>query len=145
MRIGPDMRMVVVGAPSYFAGRTPPDQTNHSCINLRLRTRGNLYAWEFEKAGRETKIRVEGQHIFNTVDLMFDAASAGLGLAYLSGEHVQRSIASGRLVQVLGDWCPPFPRYHLYYPSRRHRSAAFSMLVDALRYREPANGGRASS
>jgi DNA-binding transcriptional LysR family regulator len=146
VRIGPDMRMVVVGAPSYFANRKPPrtpqELTNHACINLRLPTRGGLYAWEFEKAGREVKVKVEGQLTFNTIDLMFNAALAGFGLAYLAEDQVRRSIANGRFVQVLGDWCPPFAGYHLYYPSRRHTSAAFNLLVDALRYRERTKPAR---
>jgi DNA-binding transcriptional LysR family regulator len=142
VRIGPDMRMVVVGAPSYFAGRKPPrkpqDLTGHNCINLRLPTRGGLYAWEFEKAGREVKVRVEGQLTFNTVDLMFNAALSGFGLAYLAEDQVRRSLASGELVQVLGDWSPPFSGYHLYYPIRRQPTQAFTLLVNALRYRQPA-------
>jgi DNA-binding transcriptional LysR family regulator len=141
VRIGPDMRMAVVGAPSYFASRgqprKPQDLAAHACINLRLPTRGGLYAWEFEKAGRELKVRVEGQLIFNNVDLMFDAALSGFGLAYLAEDQVRQPIADGRLVRVLGDWCPAFSGYHLYYPGRRQTSAAFSLLVHALRYRKP--------
>jgi DNA-binding transcriptional LysR family regulator len=140
VRIGPDMRMAVVGAPSYFASRPRPRQpkelTGHACINLRLPTKGGLYAWEFEKAGRELKVRVEGQLTFNTVDLMFDAARSGFGLAYLAEDQVKEHIASGQLVRVLADWCQPFSGYHLYYPSRRQTSAAFGLLIDALRYRE---------
>jgi len=140
VRIGPEQRMAVVAAPSYFANRprprTPQDLTGHTCINLRLPTRGGLYAWEFEKAGRELKVRVEGQLIFNSIDLIFSAALSGFGLAYLAEDHAKKSIENGELVQVLADWCPPFPGYHLYYPSRRQASAAFQLLVDALRYRE---------
>lgn len=139
VRIGPDMRMAVVGAPAYFARRpkprTPQDLTAHNCINLRLPTYGGLYAWEFEKAGRELKVRVEGQLVFNTVGLRMNAVLAGLGLAYLPEDQVRARIASGELVRVLADWCPPFPGYHLYYPSRRQATPAFSLLVDALRYR----------
>lgn len=139
VRIGPDMRMAVVGAPAYFARRpkprTPQDLTAHNCINLRLPTYGGLYAWEFEKAGRELKVRVEGQLVFNTVGLRMNAVLAGLGLAYLPEDQVRTRIASGELVRVLADWCPPFPGYHLYYPSRRQATPAFSLLVDALRYR----------
>lgn len=139
VRIGPDMRMAVVGSPAYFAKwpkpRTPQDLTTHNCINLRLPTYGGLYAWEFEKAGRELKVRVEGHLVFNTSALRMNAVLAGLGLAYLPEEQVTAHLADGRLVRVLADWCAPFPGYHLYYPSRRQATPAFSLLVDALRYR----------
>lgn len=138
VRIGPDMRMAVVGSPDYFARRgqlrTPQDLTAHDCINLRLPTYGGLYAWEFEKDGREVKVRVEGRLVFNNIALRMNAALAGLGLAYLPDDQAQAQIAAGRLVRVLGDWCPPFPGYHLYYPSRRQASSAFAVLLDALRY-----------
>lgn len=140
LRIGPDMRMAVVGAPSYFATwpvpRTPQDLTAHRCINLRLPTYGGIYAWEFEKDGRELHVRVDGRFVFNTISLRLDAALAGLGLAYLPERHVRPHIDSGRLVHVLADWCPPFSGYHLYYPSRRQHSPAFALLVEALRYRD---------
>lgn len=140
LRIGPDMRMAVVGAPAYFEQRplpaTPQDLTDHSCINLRLPTYGGLYAWEFEKDGRELRVRVEGQLVFNTLALRLNAALSGLGLAYMPEDVVRPHIAAGRLVHVLGDWCPPFAGYHLYYPSRRQSSAAFAILVEALRYRD---------
>jgi DNA-binding transcriptional LysR family regulator len=139
VRIGPDARMAVVGAPSYFAARktpkTPHDLTDHACINLRLPTHGGLYAWEFEKAGREMNVRVEGQLVFGTSGLILNAARAGLGLAYLTEEQVRGDLKSGRLVRVLSDWCPPFAGYHLYYPSRRQPTQAFALLVDALRYK----------
>ncbi len=139
VRIGPEMRMAVVGAPSYFAKRprlqTPQDLTAHTCINLRLPTYGNIYAWEFEKDGRELRVRVEGQLVFNNIALRLNAALAGFGLAYLPEDQVQPHIAEGRLVRVLADWCPPYPGYHLYYPSRRQHTAAFALLVEALRYR----------
>jgi DNA-binding transcriptional LysR family regulator len=139
VRIGPDMRSAVVGAPSYFAKRirpkAPQDLTAHSCINLRLPTYGGLYAWEFEKAGRELRVRVEGQFVFNGTGPMLDAALAGFGLAYLPEDQVQAHIADGRLIRVLTDWCPPFPGYHLYFPSRRQPTPAFTLLVNALRYR----------
>lgn len=140
LRIGPDMRMAVVGAPVYFEKRplpaTPQDLTDHSCINLRLPTYGGLYAWEFEKDGRELRVRVEGQLVFNTLALRLNGALAGRGLAYMPEDVVRPHIAAGRLVHVLGDWCPPFAGYHLYYPSRRQSSAAFAVLVEALRYRD---------
>jgi DNA-binding transcriptional LysR family regulator len=140
VRIGPDLRSAVVGAPSYFAGRpkpkTPQDLTAHNCINLRLPTRGGLYAWEFEKGGREVRVRVEGQLVFNGSGPMRDAALAGFGLAYLPEDSVLPDLAGGQLVRVLADWCPPYPGYHLYYPSRRQPTAAFALLVDLLRFRQ---------
>ncbi|ODT12541.1 MAG: LysR family transcriptional regulator, partial [Mesorhizobium sp. SCN 65-12] len=139
VRIGPDMRMAVVGAPAYFTKRpkprVPQDLTAHNCINLRLPTYGGLYAWEFEKAGRELKVRVEGQLVFNTAGLRMNAVLSGLGLAYMPQDQVAAHLGNGRLVRVLEDWCPPFPGYHLYYPSRRQATPAFSLLVEALRYR----------
>jgi DNA-binding transcriptional LysR family regulator len=139
VRIGPDMRIAVVGAPSYFAKRSAPkkpqDLTDHDCINLRLPTHGGLYAWEFEKGGRELKVRVDGQLVFNGTTQMLNAALAGFGLAHVPEDAAQPHLTQGRLKRVLDDWCPPFPGYHLYYPSRRHSSPAFSLLVDALRYR----------
>jgi DNA-binding transcriptional LysR family regulator len=139
VRIGPDMRMAVVGSPSYFAKqkrpKTPQDLTAHDCINLRLPTYGGLYVWEFEKGGRELKVQAEGQLVFNTIALRLSAILAGLGLAYLPEDQVRAHLAEGRLVRVLADWCPPFSGYHLYYPSRRQSSPAFALIVDALRYR----------
>ena len=129
VRIAPDFRMVVVGAPSYFKRRDrpkrPQDLTQHACINIRLPTHGGIYAWEFEKRGRPIKVRVDGQLVFNSAAVRIKAALAGLGLAYVAEDQVQ----------VLDDWCAPFPGYHLYYPSRRQSSPAFALLVDALRYR----------
>jgi DNA-binding transcriptional LysR family regulator len=137
--IGPDMRMAVVGSPSYFAKnpvpKKPQQLAEHICINLRLPTRGGLYAWEFEKAGRKLNVRVEGQLVFNTASLIAKAALAGMGLACLPQHVVQDAIDDGRLVRVLGDWCPPFAGYHLYYPSRRQQVPAFALLAETLRYR----------
>jgi DNA-binding transcriptional LysR family regulator len=139
VRIGPDMRMAVVGAPSYFAKRSAPKQpqdlTEHSCINLRLLTHGGLYAWEFEKGGRELRVRVEGQVVLNGSAAMLDAALAGFGLAYVPEDLARPHVAKGALTRVLADWCPPYSGYHLYYPSRRQPSPAFALLVEALRYR----------
>ena len=139
VRIGPDMRMAVVGAPAYFKTRPEPnkpqDLTSHNCIALRLPTHGGLYAWEFEKGGRELKVRVEGQFTCNTSAQMLNAALAGYGLAYVPEDLAQPHIAKRRLNRVLADWCPPYSGYHLYYPSRRQSSAAFALLVDALRHR----------
>jgi DNA-binding transcriptional LysR family regulator len=139
VRVSPDLRMAVVGSPSYFAERkrpkTPQDLTRHNCLNLRLPTHGgSLYAWDFEKDGRDLNVRVEGQLVFNSAGLLLEGALMGLGLAYLTEGHVQQHVLQGRLVRVLSDWCPPFSGYHLYYPSRPQPSPAFSVLVDALRY-----------
>ncbi len=139
VRIGPDLRMAAVGAPAYFkkrpAPKKPQDLTEHDCINLRLPTRGGIYAWEFEKRGREMKVRTEGRLVFNNVALRLDAVLAGFGLAYLPDDQVLAYLKNGRLVRVLEDWCPPFSGYHLYYPSRRQTTPAFALLVDALRFR----------
>jgi len=139
VRIGPDMRMAVVGAPSYFARRSlpkkPQDLTDHNCINLRLPTYGGLYAWEFEKGERKLKVRGEGQLVFNSTAQMLNAALSGLGLAYVPEDLAQPHLAKGRLKRVLEDWCPPFSGCHLYYPSRRQSSAAFALLIDTLRHR----------
>jgi len=129
----------VVGAPSYFEGRqlplTPHDLTEHSCIKLRLPTHGGFYLWEFDKDGRELKVRVEGRAAFSTLSMMRQAALDGLGLAYLPEDQVEGAIDEGRLVRVLADWSPPRPAYHLYYPTRRQHSPAFALVLQALRYR----------
>src|SRR6516164_1532244 len=139
VRIGPDMRMAVVGAPAYFKKRLEPKRPQeligHNCINLRLPTHGGLYSWEFEKAGRELKVRVDGQLTFNTTAQMLSAALSGFGLTYVPEGLVRPHIAKGRLKRVLEDWCPPFSGYHLWYPSRRQSSAAFALVVEALRDR----------
>lgn len=139
VRIGPDIRMAIVGAPSYFASRpepkSPRDLVHHSCITFRQPSAGGIYAWEFEKRGREMRVRVDGQLVFNRMRPMLDAARAGFGLACLLEDLVEADVADGRLIRVLADWCPPFAGYHLYYPSRRQPSPAFALLVDALRSR----------
>jgi DNA-binding transcriptional LysR family regulator len=139
VRIGPHARMAVVGAPSYFRSRpepkTPQDLIRHNCINLRLPTHGGLYAWEFARGARELKVRVEGQLVFNGTFQMLDAALAGFGLAYVPEDLTEPHVARGRLRRVLDNWCPSYSGYHLYYPSRRQPSAAFSLLVETLRYR----------
>jgi DNA-binding transcriptional LysR family regulator len=139
VRIGPDMRMAAVASPPYFAEqkppRTPHDLAQHNCINLRFPTLGGLYAWEFEKGGRALNVRVEGQLIVNDPALARQAAIDGLGIAYLPEDYLQSDVDAGRLTRVLESWCPPFPGYHLYYPSRRQQSPAFALLVEALRYR----------
>ncbi|MBD8680196.1 LysR family transcriptional regulator [Pseudomonas sp. CFBP 13719] len=138
-RIGPDMRMLVVGSPAYFAGRerpvTPRCLTNHLCNNLRLLTHGGLYAWEFEKDDETLNVRVSGQVIYNGAYQLLDAALDGFGLSFIPDDMAAPYIASGQLQVVLEDWCPWYPGYHLYYPSRRQASPAFTLLVEALRYR----------
>jgi len=139
VRIGPDLRMVVVGSPAYFAThpkpRTPHDLTAHACINLRLPTLGGLYAWEFEQDGREVNVRVDGPLTFNDMSLVIKAALAGMGLGYVMEDKATPLIDQGLLIPVLEEWRPPFPGYHLYYPSRRQPTPAFALLVEALRYR----------
>jgi DNA-binding transcriptional LysR family regulator len=139
VRIGPDMRMAVVAAPSYFKRRSEPrrpqELIGHNCINLRLPTHGGVYAWEFEKGTRELRVRVEGQLTFNGTAQLLNGALAGCGLAYVPEGLVEQHIAKGRLKRVLADWCPPYSGYHLFYPSRRQSSAAFALVVNALRHR----------
>jgi DNA-binding transcriptional LysR family regulator len=136
-RIGPDMRMAVVGAPSYFASRsaplTPHDLTKHICINVRLPTYGGLYVWEFKDGERELNVRVDGQLVVNGFNQMIRGALSGAGLAFTLEDAVQEHIAAGRLVRVLETWCPRFTGYHLFYPSRRQPSPAFALVLDALR------------
>lgn len=138
VRIGPDMRMAVVGSPEYFTRhprpKIPNDLMQHNCITLRMPTYGGIFAWEFEKKGQELKVRVEGQLVFNNIAMRLEAVLKGLGLAYMPEDLVQTHVAQGRLIRVLADWCEPFSGYHLYYPSRRQSSPAFTLLRDALRY-----------
>jgi DNA-binding transcriptional LysR family regulator len=137
--IGPQMRMAVVASPAYFERHPPPktpqDMTAHKCINTRLPTYGGVFSWGLEKKGREVKVRGEGQLIFNSLALRLSSALDGLGVAYMPEDQALSYVADGRLVRVLEDWCPYFPGYHLYYPSRRQQSPALALLVDALRYR----------
>ncbi|MGQ0674443.1 MAG: LysR family transcriptional regulator [Hyphomicrobium sp.] len=137
--IGPKLRMAAVASSSYFATnpapRSPRDLVAHRCINLRMPTYGGLYVWEFERRGRQLNVRVDGQLTFNTTPHIVDAAIGGLGVAFLPEEEFAPHIEEGRLARVLEEWCPPFPGYYLYYPSRRQPSPAFSLIVDALRYR----------
>lgn len=139
VRIGPDLRMAVVGTPALFAKgprpRRPEDLTAYRCINLRRPTRGGFYPWEFERAGRAVNVRVVGQLVFTSLGLIRRAALAGLGLAYLPEDQVRADIAEGRLVRVLDAWCEPFPGYHLYYPSAGRHAPAFALVVEALRHR----------
>ncbi|MFZ6647269.1 LysR family transcriptional regulator [Undibacterium sp. TJN25] len=139
VRIAPDLRMAAVASPAYFAHHAPPsaphELATHHCINLRLPTYGGLYAWEFAKDGHELNVRVQGQLVFNSSPPILRAALAGFGIAYIPEDMAREHIAQGRLQRVLEEWCPAFPGYHLYYPSRRLSSPAFALLVDALRYR----------
>jgi DNA-binding transcriptional LysR family regulator len=138
VRIAPDMRMAVIGSPEYLqrfgTPQTPYELERHRCINMRLPTRGGIYAWEFERDGQEVRVRVEGQITLNSLPQRIDAAESGLGLAYVPDDCVQQALAAGRLVRVLEDWTPSFAGYHLYYPSRRQHTTAFALLVDALRH-----------
>lgn len=138
VRIGPDMRMAVVASPKYFKQhflpKTPQDLMEHNCINVRLPTYGGIFPWDLEKDGQEVNVRVEGQLVFNNLSLRTKSALDGLGIAYLPEDVVLPHVRSGRLVRVLEDWCPIFPGYHLYYPSRKH-TPALSLLVEKLYYR----------
>jgi DNA-binding transcriptional LysR family regulator len=138
MRIGPEVRMAVVAAPSYFATHAVPDKpqdlTGHDCINVRLPTHGGLLPWDFKKGTRELVVRVDGQLTLNGFPQVVDAAVAGMGLAFVLEDVVRRQLESGQLRRVLDDWCEPFPGYHLYYPSRRQSSPAFDIVANALRY-----------
>lgn len=137
VRIGADMRMAVIGAPSYFKLQgmpaTPQELQHHNCINMRLPTLGGLYAWEFKKNQHEIKVRVEGQLIFNSYRQRIDAAVNGLGLAFVPDDTVKQQLANGQLIRVLEEWCPFFPGYYLYYPSRKQHTTAFALLIEALR------------
>ena len=139
VRIAPDARFVIVGAPSYLARHPAPakpqDLLKHNCINLRLPTRGALYAWELKKGRRETTVRVEGQVVVNSTYQKLRAALDGAGLAFLPEELAAPHVAAGRLQWVLEDWFPTFPGLHIFYPSRREHSRALSVVVEALRYR----------
>jgi DNA-binding transcriptional LysR family regulator len=140
VQVGPEIRMAAVAAPAYFAQhgkpKTPQDLARHVCINMRLPTLGGIYVWEFEKGTRELNVRVEGQLTVNDIAVIKQAALNGLGIAFMPDDIAQPHIKAGELVRVLADWTPPFPGYFLYYPSRRHHSPAFGLLVEALRYRK---------
>ena len=135
--IGAEQRMAAVASPDYIhqysVPVTPRDLIHHNCINIRMPTYERLYAWEFEKEGKKLNIHVEGQLIFNTSPHIVEAALNGLGIAFLPEEEFAPYIEQGKLVKMLEDWCPPFPSYHLYYPSRRQPSAAFSLVINALK------------
>lgn len=147
--IGPELRMAVAASPRYFEGhpipKTPRDLVSHRCINQRMPTSGGLYVWDFERRGRKVNVRVDGPLIFNTSPPQVDAAVAGLGVVLLPEDELQANLDAGALVRVLEDWCPKISGYHLYYPSRRQPSPAFSLVVEALRFRtERASKQRAT-
>ncbi|MDX6022323.1 LysR family transcriptional regulator [Scandinavium sp. V105_16] len=137
VKIAPEMRMAVVASPDYLARFgtpvSPRELEHHCCINMRLPTRGGLYAWEFEQGDQVLRVRVEGQLTLNTLPQRIDASLAGLGFCYVPEDTIADAVSSGKLVRVLEDWCPPFPGYYLYYPGRRQHTAAFALLIDALR------------
>ncbi|GGL10025.1 LysR family transcriptional regulator [Caulobacter rhizosphaerae] len=140
VRIGADLRWLAVASPEYLSARpipvTPHQLAEQQCINQRRPSLGGFYAWEFEKDGRELKVRVEGQLAFDRIDLIRQAALAGFGIAFLPADYVEPHIADARLVPLLEDWSAPWPGYHLYYPSRRQESPAFRLLIETLRYRD---------
>jgi len=140
VRIGADLRWLAVASPEYLSARpipvTPHQLAEQQCINQRRPSLGGFYAWEFEKDGRELKVRVEGQLAFDRIDLIREAALAGFGIAFLPADYVEPHIANARLVPLLEDWSAPWPGYHLYYPSRRQESPAFRLLIETLRYRD---------
>lgn len=141
VRISPDMRLSVAASPDYLQGKTAPkkpqDLTEHRCVNLRLPTRGNLYAWDFEKGRKSVNVKVDGQTIFNSTALMLQAALDGLGFAYVPYDLMKPHIDAGQLIPVLEDWWPTFPGYHLYHANRRQIAPALALVIDALRYRKP--------
>lgn len=136
--IGPKLRMAAVASPAYFSQhpmpKVPADLTQHNCINIRFPTTGGLYVWEFERKGRQVNVRVQGQAVFNSSPHMVLAALDGLGITFLPEEEFSPYLENGQLVRVLQDWCPPFPGYHLYYPSRKQHSPAFTLVIEALRW-----------
>ncbi len=140
--VGPKLRMAIAASPAYFQThpipKVPRDLLNHNCINMRMQTAGGLYTWDFERRGQSLNVRVDGQLVFNTSPSIVDAAVAGLGIASLPEEEFAPHLQEGRLVRVLEDWCPPFPGYYLYYPSRKQPSHAFSLVLDVLRWHSPS-------
>lgn len=140
VRIGPDTPMAIVGAPSYLrehpAPKSPTQLTEHRAINLRLPTSGTINGWRLKSGARETRVRIDGPLVFNTIDLILDAVLDGHGLAYLPLDQVAGHLEKGRLLRVLANSTPDLPGYHLYYPNRRFSSSAFRLFVETLRYRE---------
>lgn len=139
VRIGPDTPMAIVGSQEYFRTYSPPSSparlVDHRAVNLRLPTSGTLNGWRLMRGGRETRVRIDGPLVLNSIDLILDAALDGLGLAYLPLDQVLPHIDAGRLMRVLAKFTPDLPGYHLYYPNRRHSTAAFTLFVEAIRFR----------
>jgi DNA-binding transcriptional LysR family regulator len=140
VRLTPDVRMRIVGAPAYFAHRPLPaslaDLMKHNCINLRLASSGGIYAWELRHEGRDIEARVRGQAVFSTAGHILQGALDGAGLGFLPEELVGAHVQAGRLVSVMEDWCPLWPGLHAYYPSRRHSSRALALVIDAIRHKD---------
>ncbi|WP_321922566.1 LysR family transcriptional regulator [Burkholderia sp. BCC1998] len=138
VRIGPDQRFAIVAAPSYFASQAmptkPQDLVSHDCINLRLPTLGNLYAWELSKGQRKVNVRADGRLVFNGIYQVLNAALSGYGLAYIHEDLAQPHLAAGRLLPVLKPWWRTSPGYHIYYSTQREVSRAMQVLIDALRH-----------
>ncbi|MCC2972496.1 LysR family transcriptional regulator [Massilia sp. IC2-476] len=141
VRLTPDVRMHIVGAPAYFERRPKPtslpELMKHNCIALRLSSSGGIYAWELQHEGEAIDARVRGQLVFNEAAHQLAAALAGAGLAFLPDELVAEHLRSGRLVSVMDDWCPRFPGLHAFYPSRRHSSRPLALVIEAIRHRTP--------
>ena len=139
VRLSVDMPMSIVAAPGYFAQRpqpvTPQDLMKHNCIALRLASSGGLYAWELQHEGRDLALRVRGQVVCNTAPHILQVALDGCGIAFLPEEMTAPHVAAGRLLSVMGDWCPRFPGLFAYYPSRRQSSRALGLVIDAIRYK----------
>lgn len=142
VRVSPDWRLLTVAAPDYFAAhpapQSPRDLVHHNCINFRHSAAGPIYAWEFEQHDQQMRVKVEGQLTFNSSRAALEAAIAGHGIAYIPEDMTHAPVAEGRLVPCLADWCPVFPGYYLYYPSRHQNSAAFGAVISALRIRHSA-------
>lgn len=139
VRIGPDIPMAIVGAPDYLSRRGTPVSVahlvDHQAINLYLPSSGTANRWRLMRGGREVRVRMEGQLLLNTIDLILDAAIDGHGLAYLPYDQVQQAIEEKKLTRVLDKFTPDLPGYHLYYPHRRHAGSAFSLFIDVLKYK----------
>jgi DNA-binding transcriptional LysR family regulator len=139
VRVGPDLRSIVVATPDYFSRHSPPtspyDLDRHACINYRLTTSGGILPLEFRHDGKDIKIRPSGQLVVNDGPLAAAAIRSGVGLGYIMEQDVAEDLAAGRLVQVLDDWCPTFPGCYLYHSSRRQSPPALRALIDALRVR----------
>lgn len=140
VRIGPNWRQVAVASPEYFAARSKPkhpkDLVSHNCINMRQTTAGGRYAWEFAKGRQSLRVKVDGRLTFNNSYAMIEPALNGYGIAYVPEDIAAADLKSGALLQVLDDWSPYFDGYFIYYPSKRQNSAAFKVIVDALRHRK---------